>query len=71
MKSWQSLYRWIQTPGVRQYFTKSKYILKKNQIPLTNIIACATDAAPSIIGRSSGFIALLKQQIPTCLQFTV
>ena len=34
--------------------------MKKNQIPLTNVIVCATDAALSMIGHYHVFIALLK-----------
>ena len=33
-------------------------------IPLKNIIACATDGAPSMIGRYNGFIAHLKKAVP-------
>lgn len=33
-------------------------------IPLINVIACATDGAPSMIGRHRGFIAHLKEAIP-------
>ncbi|XP_076348273.1 SCAN domain-containing protein 3-like [Tachypleus tridentatus] len=34
---------------------------QENNIPLKNIIACATDGAPSITGRYKGFIAHLKK----------
>ncbi|XP_076372972.1 zinc finger BED domain-containing protein 5-like [Tachypleus tridentatus] len=37
---------------------------QKNNIPLKNIIACATDGAPSMTGRYKGFIAHLKKAIP-------
>jgi len=37
---------------------------KENNIPLKNIIACATDGAPSMTGRYKGFIAHLKKAVP-------
>ena len=45
---------------VWQYFRKSKHISKKNHIPLTNVIARATDGDTSMIGRYLGFVAFLK-----------
>ncbi|XP_076322057.1 SCAN domain-containing protein 3-like [Tachypleus tridentatus] len=36
----------------------------ENNIPLKNIIACATDGAPSMTGRYKGFIAHLKKAVP-------
>ena len=41
-------------------FQEVKTYFEKNQIPLTNVIACATDGAPSLIGRYCGFMAFLK-----------
>ena len=41
-------------------FQEVKTYFQKNQIPLTNVIAYATDGAPSTIGCYRGFIALLK-----------
>ncbi len=35
-----------------------------HNLPLTNILACATDGAPAMIGRHSGFIGLLTQLVP-------
>ena len=35
-----------------------------HKIPLSNIIACSTDGAPSMIGCYRGFIALLKKAVP-------
>uniref|UniRef100_UPI00358FE40F protein FAM200C-like n=1 Tax=Myxine glutinosa TaxID=7769 RepID=UPI00358FE40F len=32
-------------------------------IPMENILACATDRAPAMVGRQRGFIALLKNQV--------
>ncbi|KAK2718094.1 hypothetical protein QYM36_006772 [Artemia franciscana] len=37
---------------------------QENNIPLKNIIACATDGSPSMTGRYKGFIAYLKKSIP-------
>ena len=33
-------------------------------IPMQNIIQCATDGAPAMVGRHRGFIALMKREIP-------
>ncbi|XP_034287159.2 zinc finger BED domain-containing protein 5-like [Pantherophis guttatus] len=45
---------------VKSYFTK-------NNIPLNNIVACATDGAPLMIGRYCGFVAYLKEEVPNVL----
>ncbi|XP_068229569.1 SCAN domain-containing protein 3-like [Palaemon carinicauda] len=37
---------------------------QQNNIPLKNIIACATDGAPSMKSRYKGFIAHLKKAVP-------
>ncbi|XP_076359030.1 SCAN domain-containing protein 3-like [Tachypleus tridentatus] len=37
---------------------------QENNIPLKNIIACATDGAPSMTGRYKGFIGHLKKSCP-------
>lgn len=44
---------------------KSYFI--KNNIPLNNIVACATDEAPSMVGRYRGFVAYLKEEVPNVL----
>lgn len=36
---------------------------KEKDIPLTNILACATDGAPSMTGRHRGFISFLKKAV--------
>ena len=41
-------------------FQEVKTYFQKHQIPLTNVIAYATDGAPSTIGCYRGFIVLLK-----------
>lgn len=38
--------------------------MEEKEIPLTNIIACATDGAPAMRGRYQGFIAHLKKEVP-------
>ncbi|XP_076324388.1 SCAN domain-containing protein 3-like [Tachypleus tridentatus] len=37
---------------------------QENNIPLKNIIACATDGTPSMTGRYKGFIAHLQKAVP-------
>lgn len=46
-------------------FEEMKSYLAENNIPLENIIACATDGAASMVGRYRGFIAHLKKAIPS------
>ncbi len=46
-------------------FAMVKSYFEKNNIPLTNIIACATDGAPSMVGRYCGFMAHLKREALT------
>ena len=38
----------------------------EKEIPLTNIISCATDGAPSMLGRHQGFIKYLKEVVLAC-----
>ena len=38
--------------------------LQDKSIPLTNIVACATDSAPAMVGRYRGFASLLRQKNP-------
>uniref|UniRef100_UPI00358FFD18 protein FAM200C-like n=1 Tax=Myxine glutinosa TaxID=7769 RepID=UPI00358FFD18 len=52
------------TKGSSIFQTLEKYFTDKN-IPMENILACATDGAPAMIGRQRGFIALLKNQVPS------
>lgn len=40
---------------------------KEKDIPLSNILACATDGAPSMVGRHRGFISFLKKAVPGVL----
>ncbi|KAI6650138.1 Scan domain-containing protein 3-like protein [Oopsacas minuta] len=41
-----------------------KQFCEEKNIPMGNIIACATDGALSMIGRDRGFIAHLKRAVP-------
>ena len=56
------------TKGLTIFQTLSDYLRNKS-IPLTNIIACATDGATAMVGRYRGFASLLKEKIPNL--FTV
>ena len=38
-----------------------EYYFQKKSIPLTNIISCATDGTPSMVGRHRGFRSYLKK----------
>lgn len=50
------------TKGHTIFNALSSYLQEKS-IPITNILACATDGAPSMVGGYSGFTALLKEQV--------
>ena len=45
-------------------FQEVKTYFETNAIPLTNVIACATDGALSMMGRYRGFNAFLKSENP-------
>ena len=53
----------IDTKGSTIFHTVEQFFNNRN-IPLTNIIACATDGAPAMIGRHRGFLAHLKNAVP-------
>ncbi len=55
-------YLLTDTKGQSIYDEVVKYF-RENCIPIENIIACATDGAPSMIGKHKGFISLLKNSI--------
>ena len=38
-----------------------------NEIPINNIISCAADGAPVIMGKRNGFLMLLKRDYPALL----
>ena len=48
-------------------FQEVKTYFETNAIPLTNVIACATDGAPSLMGRYRGFNAFLKSENPNVI----
>ncbi|XP_076044729.1 zinc finger MYM-type protein 6-like [Oratosquilla oratoria] len=45
-------------------FKKLEAYFEENNIPLKNIVACATDGAAAMIGRYRGFSAYLKKAVP-------
>ena len=51
------------TKGEIVYRAVEDYFQKKS-IPLTNIILCATEGAPSMVGRRRGFLSYLKKAVP-------
>ena len=52
------------TKGESIFHVVKTYFMEKN-IPLSNITACATDGAASMVGRYRGFIAYLKLAVPS------
>ena len=54
------------TKGESVYRAVEDYFQKKS-IPRTNIISCATDGAPSMVGRQRGFLSYLKKAVPKVL----
>ncbi len=52
----------LDTKGL-SIFECVKTFFNRANIPITNIIACATDGAPSMCGRYQGFKAYLKAEI--------
>ena len=51
----------MDTKGQTILQTLSDYLQNKS-IPFTNIIACATDGAPAMVGRYRGFSLLLREK---------
>ncbi|KAI6661311.1 hypothetical protein LOD99_10035 [Oopsacas minuta] len=58
------------TKGETIFMVVKQFCEEKN-IPMGNIIACATDGAPSMIGRHRGFITHLKRAVPKSLQIVI
>ena len=54
------------TKGESIFNVVADYFNEK-EIPLKNLVACATDGAPALTGRHKGFLALLKKEVPTIL----
>ena len=48
-------------------FEATKSWFDENQIPLGNLVSCATDGAPSMFGTQNGFIAHMKELCPSIL----
>ena len=48
-------------------FKTVEKVFKDKQIPMSNVIACATDGAPAMIGRHRGFIQHMKTASPGIL----
>jgi hypothetical protein len=53
----------IQTKGESIYSVVEQFFREK-EIPLRNILSCASDGAPSMVGRYNGFVAHLKKAVP-------
>ena len=51
------------TKGESIYKVVENFFQEK-EIPMNNIIACATDGAPAMVGRHRGFISYLKKAMP-------
>ena len=49
-------------------FQEVKTYFETSAIPLTNVIGCATDGVPSMMGRYRGFNAFLKSENPNVLR---
>ena len=45
-------------------FTAVEQFFKEHDIPIKNIIACATDGAPALTGKHKGFFSYLKKPVP-------
>lgn len=54
------------TRGETIFRALSDYLLE-NCIPIANILACATDGAPAMVGRYRGFATFLKERVPQVL----
>ena len=52
-------------------FTAVKLHSEKNDIPMHNIVACATNGAPSMMGRYCGFVGFLKEEVSNVLYYCV
>ena len=48
-------------------FEATKSWFEKNQVPFGNLVSCATDCAPSMLGRQNSFIAHMKELCPPIL----
>ena len=48
-------------------FEARKSWFDENQISFGNLVSCATDGAPSMLGKQNGFIAHMKELCPSIL----
>lgn len=54
------------TTGSSIYETFKSW-MEVHKIPFYNIVSCATDGAPSMVGKHKGFISFLKKECPSIL----
>ena len=54
------------TKGESVFKVVQQFFLEKD-IPLENMISCATDGAPSMVGKYKGFLAFMKKELPNLL----
>ena len=59
----------MDTKGKSVFEALASFMVKK-EIPLTNIIAYATDGTPALCGQYNTFIAHLKKEVPSISSFT-
>jgi hypothetical protein len=52
------------TTGAAIFAVITEQFFKEINISFTNILSCATDGAPSMIGRYRGFVSYLKKVVP-------
>ena len=58
----------LQTNTTRlSIFEATKSWFDENQIPFGNQVSCATDGAPSMLGKQNGFIPHIKELCPSIL----
>ena len=53
----------VDSKGSTVYKVVEQFFKQKG-IPFSEVIACATDGAPSMVGHHRGFIAYLKREVP-------
>ena len=50
--------------SIQRFIITVEQFFKQKRIPLSNVTACATDGALSVVGCHRGFIAYLKREVP-------
>ena len=48
-------------------FLKLRNLGDENQMSFGNLVSCATDGAPSMLGKQNGFMAHMKELCPSIL----